>query len=255
MTTRTFIQPGQIADHVPSRGGIQLSILGGLELRSGDATLPALAPESQRLLALLALRDRPVPRAAIAGTLWPDASKLHAHASLRSALSRLGVPAHKAIVITPTDLALAPAVVVDLRNARALAHRLLDTVTVPPAADLSAAAIQSLSADCLPDWYEDWAIIESEEWRQLRLHALDVLALRLTAARRFGDAVAAALAAIRAEPLRESACAALIRVHLAEGNQSEAIRTFEQFRTSLARELGIEPTPALRALRPAPLSP
>ena len=247
VTTRTLIQPDQTTAHAPLRGSIQLSILGGFELRSGDAPLSALAPEAQRLLALLALRDRPVPRAAIAGTLWPDASEMHASASLRSALSRLGVLGHEAIVITAADLALAPATVVDLHDARALAHRLLDT---PPPADLSAAAIQSLSADCLPDWYEDWAIIESEEWRQLRLHALDALALHLTAAGRFGDAVAAALAAMRAEPLRESACAALIRVHLAEGNQSEAIRAFEQFRTSLARELGIEPTPALRSLLP-----
>ena len=100
----------------------------------------------------------------------------------------------------------------------------------------------------MPDWYEDWAIIESEEWRQLRLHALDALSLHLTAAGQFGDAIAAAQAAMRAEPLRETACAALIRVHLAEGNESEALRAFERFRTLLAAELGIEPTPALRRL-------
>ena len=242
----------QAPTRVPVRAGIQLSVLGGFELRSGDMTLPALAPEAQHLLALLALRDRLVSRAAIAGTLWPDASEMHAYASLRSALSRLSVLAHEAIAITGTDLALAPDVVVDLHDARALAHRLLDGVAVPATADSTAEAIQSLSADCLPDWYEEWAIIESEEWRQLRLHALDALALHLTAAGRFGDAVAAALASMRAEPLRESACATLIRVHLAEGNQSEAIRAYEGYRALLARELGIEPTPALRALLPAP---
>ncbi|MDO9443923.1 MAG: bacterial transcriptional activator domain-containing protein, partial [Dehalococcoidia bacterium] len=116
--------------------------------------------------------------------------------------------------------------------------------------DLSAEAITLLSEDCLPDWYDDWAIMEAEEWRQLRLHALDALAQRLLAEGRFGDAVSAALAAMRADPLRESACATLIRVHLAEGNQSEAVRTFEQYQAVLADELGIEPTPALRALLP-----
>lgn len=80
----------------------------------------------------------------------------------------------------------------------------------------------------------------------------DALALHLTAVGRFGDAVAAALASMRAEPLRESARATLIRVHLAEGNQFEAIRAFDGYRALLARELGIEPTPALRALLPAP---
>ncbi len=152
------------------------------------------------------------------------------------------------MIVTDTDLAIAPNVVVDLREARALAHRLLHPVTEPSVTDLSAQSIEILSTDCLPNWYEDWAIIEFEEWRQLRLHALDALAEHLTAAGRYADAIGAALAAVRAEPLRESGCAALICVHLAEGNQSEALRVFEHYRALLAQELKIEPTPALHAL-------
>jgi DNA-binding SARP family transcriptional activator len=34
----------------------------------------------------------------------------------------------------------------------------------------------------------------------------------------------------RADPLRESAHGALIAVHLAEGNQSDALREFERYR-------------------------
>ena len=232
----------------PPADDIRLSLLGGFDLRSGEGPLPALTREAQHLLAFLALRDNRVTRSAVAGSLWPDVSDMHAYASLRSALSRLSELAHEAIVITGADLALAPGVAVDLRDARALAHRLLDATVPPPAADLTPDAIRLLSTDCLPDWYEDWAVIEAEQWRQLRLHALDALASHLTAARRFGDALAAALAAIEADPLRESACAALIRVHLAEGNQSEAVRAFERYRDVLARELGMEPTSQLAAL-------
>jgi DNA-binding SARP family transcriptional activator len=242
------VESSEVTAEAPARRGIELSVLGGFALHSGETIHDALPHEAQHLLALLALRDRLMSRSAVAGTLWPDASEMHAYASLRSALSRLSEVAHDAIVITGADLCLAPGVVVDLRDARALAHRLLDAIGIPATADATAEAIQLLSEDCLPDWYEDWAIIESEQWRQLRLHALDALAVHLTAAGHFGDAVAAALAAVRADPLRESACAALIRVHLAEGNQSEAIRAFEQYRALLARDLGIEPTPALRAL-------
>ncbi|MDQ6727939.1 MAG: bacterial transcriptional activator domain-containing protein, partial [Actinomycetota bacterium] len=78
--------------------------------------------------------------------------------------------------------------------------------------------------------------------------ALEAVAARLTAADRLAEAVGAALAAVRAEPLRESARAALIRVHLAEGNQSDAIGEFERYRVLLRAELGIEPTPGLRKL-------
>jgi transcriptional activator len=40
----------------------------------------------------------------------------------------------------------------------------------------------------------------------------------------------------------------LIKVHLAEGNQSEAVREFARYQTLLRVELGLEPTPRLRHL-------
>jgi DNA-binding SARP family transcriptional activator len=89
---------------------------------------------------------------------------------------------------------------------------------------------------------------QAEDWRQLRLHALEALASSLAKAERYGDAIAAALAAINAEPLRESAHATLIRVHLAEGNQSEALRAYARYRDLLMAELGLAPTPELVAL-------
>ena len=112
----------------------------------------------------------------------------------------------------------------------------------PVQSDLSTAAIVILSSDLLPGWYDDWVLIEAEDWRQIRLHALETLASRLTAAECWGQAADAARAAVRAEPLRESAHAALIQVHLAEGNQSEAMRQFTRYRTLLHAELGLEPT-------------
>ena len=55
----------------------------------------------------------------------------------------------------------------------------------------------------------------------------------------------AALSAVQAEPLRERANAAVIRVHLAEGNQADARREFRRYRALLQRELGVEPTVGL----------
>jgi SARP family transcriptional regulator, regulator of embCAB operon len=48
--------------------------------------------------------------------------------------------------------------------------------------------------------------------------------------------------------LRETARAAIIRVHLAEGNQSEALGEFCRYRALLDAELGLEPTLLLREL-------
>ncbi len=101
-----------------------------------------------------------------------------------------------------------------------------------------------LAAELLPDWDDDWVVAAAESWRQLRLHALEALVGHLTASRRYGEATAAAVAAVAVEPLRESAHRALIGVHLAEGNRSEALRQYHRLR----RPLAAEPTAALRQL-------
>ena len=228
-------------------GDCEVSVLGSFGFWVGGKPRRGLPHGSQRLLAFLALREHPQTRDAIAGTLWPEASEEHAHASLRSALSRLSGIARTLVRATSQELQLADGVFVDMRDARMLAHRLLNSGTTLDA-DLSDRAISTLSLDLLPDWYDDWAVAEAEDWRQLRLHALDALSEKLTDAGRFGDATSAALAAVKAEPLRETAHAALIRVYLAEGNRSEARTAFEQYSEMLRDELGLEPTPQIKGL-------
>jgi DNA-binding SARP family transcriptional activator len=222
-----------------------VSVLGGFRLwRSGSAQ-PCVPRASQRLLAFLALRDGAASRATIAGTLWPDTTESHAYSNLRSALARLDRTCRKTLRTSKLEVGLAEDVRVDLHHSQALARRLLDPSTNPGQSDLGTAAFGALSADLLPGWYDDWVLIEAESWRQLRVHALEALALRLADVGRWGEAANAAGAAVRAEPLRESAHAALIKVHLAEGNQSEAVREFTGYRALLHAELGLEPTPQL----------
>ncbi|MPZ50466.1 MAG: SARP family transcriptional regulator [Dehalococcoidia bacterium] len=185
-----------------------VSVLGSFGFSVGGKPRHGLPHGSQSLLAFLALRDRPVTRTAIAGTLWPEASEEHAHASLRSAVSRLNGIRRMVVRVSFQELCLADGVTVDIRDARLLAHRVLNPGTGRDS-DVNDRAISTLSVDLLPDWYDDWAVAEAEEWRQLRLHALDALAARLTASGRYADATSAALAAVKAEPLRETAHAAL----------------------------------------------
>lgn len=226
---------------------LRVMVLGAFQFADGGSLL-VMPGGSQRLMAFLALRGRTVSRAATAGTLWPDVSDAHAQAALRSALSRLdGIP-RRALQVNAVDLALEQSVQVDIREARALANRLLVVGGVPAAADTTAAAVLALSSDILPDSYDDWAMLEAEDWRQLRLHALDALARQLSDDRRYGDAIGAALAALRGEPLRETANATLIHVHLAEGNPSEALAAFDRYRTLLHTELGLDPSPLLSQL-------
>jgi SARP family transcriptional regulator, regulator of embCAB operon len=239
-------EPGPAGSAQPKEGP-RISLLGGFRLEDKGAAI--VVPEgSQRLLAFLALRGRLVKRPVAAGTLWPVSTEEHAASSLRSALARLPASAGAAVEATARDLSLSGSVTVDLWESRALAHRLLGPESSSPGEDGGPGAVSDLSGELLPDWYDEWVLIEAEDWRQLRLHALEALAARLTSREHYGDAAAAALAAVRAEPLRESPRAALIRVHIAEGNPSEALREFARYRELLMIELSVEPTERLRAL-------
>jgi DNA-binding SARP family transcriptional activator len=248
MDSQMGSRESQVSATVSATTDLEVKVLGTFRFWAQGHALPAVRGGSQRLLALLGLRDRALTRASVAGTLWPESSEEHAYSSLRSALGRLTRMTRHAVVVTPLDLCLADEVTVDVRQSRGLAHRLLDPATLETEPDLGSEAVTALSIDVLPDWYDDWVLVEAEEWRQLRLHALEALADRLLVTGRFGEAGGAALAAVRAEPLRESARAMLIRVHLAEGNQSEALGEFGRYRTLLQGELGLDPTPSLSDL-------
>ncbi|MFD5450596.1 BTAD domain-containing putative transcriptional regulator [Streptomyces sp. NPDC127100] len=190
-----------------------------------------------------------MPRPLIAGTLWPASPEHSAHANLRSALARLHQAGRQALEIGTAKVRLAPETTVDLHGARRTALHILASAEagrLPGCSVLE--AIEALSADLLPGWYDDWALLEAEDWRQLRLHALETLAERLITARRHADAVTAAQAAVHADPLRESGQVCLVRAHLAQGNPSEALHAFERYGRRLHDELGLEPTERLHRL-------
>lgn len=239
--------------HEAPPSAVRLSLLGGFSLAIGDERL-TVPPSSERMLAFVALSCHgAVPRALVAGTLWPDAPEHRAYANLRSALSRLQHTGREALDVTISTVRLARDVSVDFHRARSLAHLILDPRASATDAGLGAATVPALSVDLLPGWYEDWALLEAEGWRDLRTHALEQLSADFLKVRRFAEAVTAAHAAVRADPLRESSQASLIRAHLAEGNTSDALHGFERYERRLRAETGLRPTPGLRRLVDGPV--
>ena len=228
---------------------VSIGVLGGFSVSVDGRPIPGLANGSQRLLVLLALRDRTVSRPALAAALWPDVPGQQAAVTLRSALSRLDAVTRGAVFAEAASLCLREDVQVDLRDAQRLAHRLLDVdEPVDLTGELAASMIATLSTDLLPDWFDEWIVEAGEDWRHLRASALESLAIRLLDSGMRGEAAGAARAAMRIDPLRETPRGILIRVHLADGDQSNAIAVFEDYRTTLRLALDIEPTNQLTSL-------
>jgi DNA-binding SARP family transcriptional activator len=228
-----------------SKAPVRLGMLGGfrLNIKAEDVAVPM---DAQRLVCFLAVHRQPLLRTFVGGSLWGESTDKRAGGSLRSALWRLSHPKYQLVALTSDHLTLSPTVAVDLREGEALAHRVID-----PSQELDDVAEvneEVLSADLLPDWTEDWVLMERERYHQLRLRALEALCRRLRAKGRFGQAVQAGLAAVAGEPLRESARFALIEAYLAEHNVAAARREYESFRELLRAELMVEPSQDLKAL-------
>ena len=145
----------------------RLTLLGGFEL--ADDGEPVVVPMSaQRVIAFIALHDHPLQRAYVAGSLWLDSPEARAHANLRSALWRLGRHGRGLVDTRDQQLRIDVDVSVDVRDIETDIRGMLAGSDVALSASL-------LSADLLPDWYDDWVVLERERFRQLRLHALEAL--------------------------------------------------------------------------------
>jgi DNA-binding SARP family transcriptional activator len=199
---------------------------------------------TQRVVAFLAVHERPMLRGYVAGCLWLDKPTERANANLRSALWRLRRPASGLVECRGAHVGLGAAVDVDLHHVQEVARAQLDGSYGVP--DASGSAL--LGGDLLPDWYDEWVVVERERVRQLRLHALESLCVRLTRAGRYGEAIDVGLSAIAAEPLRESAHRVLVAAHLAEGNVSRAAHQYVHYRDLVWDALGVEPSARLTVL-------
>lgn len=220
---------------------------------------------SKRLMAFVALRQRRVERRQAAGTLWPSGDEERAAGNLRSALWRLRRAGINVLVADKCSLALSANVLVDLYLMEQWAARLIEGRAA--GRDLALPPSVADALDLLPGFYDDWALMERERIRQRILHALEALSERLTATGRFADAIEAAMLATSAEPLRESAQRTLIKAHIAEGDLTEAHRSYRAYHDLVYRELGVTPSddfsaglgipearPSLAALRRVPPS-
>jgi DNA-binding SARP family transcriptional activator len=230
--------------HEPA-GGNQtgfLKLMGTFEavVEGASITLPL---DAQRLVAFVALEGRPRPRTYVAGRLWINGSQTRASGNLRSALWRVRKEANTLLVADSESVSLFPGVRTDVTEIDRMARDLYANGAYPD----QGFDYRMFSAELLDGWDDEWTLVERERVRQVCLHALEFIATGLLAVKRFPHALEVALAAVALEPFRESAHRIVIQIHLAEGNNWEAVRHYERFCAGLEEELGLRPSPVLES--------
>jgi DNA-binding SARP family transcriptional activator len=220
-----------------SSGRRKVGVLG----RLGVYPAHRLSGPGRRVLAYLAVKGPVVPRLLACADLWPDLPEARARANLRRTLWQLP-PGW--VVATGWELRLSARV--DLDDALEVTA-LASTRTM-----LDPHQVELLKHDLLPGWYEEWLAPEQDQFHLQRIQALEGVCRGAAEAHDYGLATSAGLAAVCAEPLRESAVTALVKAHLGEGNRFEAVRRYQEYADLLRRELGVAPGTQVTALM-APL--
>jgi DNA-binding SARP family transcriptional activator len=221
----------------------RVRLLNGFALYNHGGAVPIPRP-GQRLLAYLALAG-PTDRRVLSGRLWPEVPEQSARGSLRNALWQATQRAPNIVELYGPLVRLASHTIADVQTLKDAAWQLFGNPELVPRPAVG--LINALKGtDLLPGWYDEWLEDPREEIRQLRMHALEFLSRALLQQGSYALALECALEVTRVEPLRETAAAAVIAVHLAEHNVVEAIRHFDMFSHRLAIELGVAPSPELR---------
>jgi predicted ATPase/DNA-binding SARP family transcriptional activator len=234
-------------------------VLGPLELVGGKAALPVGGAKLRAVLALLAVHvGEAVSEDRLIEVLWGDAAPRTAMKTLRSYISRLRgllADAEDRLVVetTPGGYRLrAAADVLDVVRVEALAQQAREAVARgdhPWAAVALSEALRTWRGVPLEEFAgEPWAVAESVRLAELREVLVEERVDAELACGRHAALVPELESLVAQHPLRERLWAQRIVALYRSGRQADALRVFQELRSLLAEELGIEPSHELRRL-------
>ncbi|MCZ0206119.1 bacterial transcriptional activator domain-containing protein [Streptomyces sp. UMAF16] len=228
-----------------------------------DREAPRVLSSHQAQIALARLCDeRPTgtDREQLADTIWPDGPPSTWASALRSVVSRL-----RAFLSEESPTTLEPQLIarggryllrlpegaqVDVERAEgaavsaAAAYRDGDHST---AQRLATTAVSLLKGPFLASHEGEWVDSVRARLKEVLVSALETASGSSSALGDTHHALRYADEAVRQAPFRESAYRCQMTAHRLAGNRAEALRIYQQLRTVLADELGIDPSPESEA--------
>ncbi|HEX7058358.1 MAG TPA: BTAD domain-containing putative transcriptional regulator [Solirubrobacterales bacterium] len=223
----------------------------------GQHVTPVLRGKKGRvLLAYLVLnRDRAVSRDELITAIWPESPPVDPPAALRTQLSHLrSALGSKALAGRATvELRLPENTWVDIEAAeRAIrvADSALEANDWRDAWTHAHISLNIAGRPFLAGFDAPWVDEVRHELEELELRSHEMIAragIGLGGSELAG-AERSARALIRAAPFRESGYLNLMRALVASGNAAEALRTYDELRKLLNRELGSAPSDEIQAL-------
>ena len=235
---------------VLSTAAFRLTLLGGLGAFGGEGPPVTLPTQKSRLL--MAYLATPLghmhARGKLAGLLWQDRDEEQARGSLRNALSAIRQAFGTAAVVGDHDVIglNAAAFSSDVMKLEALSKAGAPGITGTDAASLTGVFLDGV--DATGTGRDEWLAFERTRCRNLAQRLLQGVAEHLSTAHENGDAIELGQLLLALDPLREQSHRLLMRLHMAQGERSQALGQFRLCREVLQKELGVEPSPETLAL-------
>ncbi len=245
---------------------LDFRLLGPLEVWARGELLPLGGAKRRAALALLLMHaNEPVSSDRLVDALWGEDPPITAKTALQgyiTQLRRLLEPGRKrraageVLVTTPAGYVLQVAEgELDRNRFETLAakgHAELAASRPTQAVELLRSALALWRGPALAEFaYETWAQLESERLAESRLLTLEE---RIEAELELGlhaELVGELEALVAEHPLRERLRALLMLAFYRAGRQAEALDAYQEARSAMVNELGIEPTLELRELQAA----
>ena len=248
---------------------MDIQVLGALGVREGGVSITPTAPKARQVLALLALHaDQVVPVSALVQELWADRPPRSARTTLQTYVLQLrelitaalaegdagAVSAKDVLVTCPSGYRLdtrgGASDVREFERLAGLGYRAMDAGDHPRAARLLREALGLFGGTPFADVQSGSQLdIESRRLEESRLCALDQ---RIEADLRLGrhrELLAELTVLVSRYGTHENLHAQFMLALQRSGRRSEALDVYRRLRTTLVRELGIEPSVALRRLQ------
>lgn len=244
-------------------GILSIYLFGGCKIvHSGYTVTAKITKMIQGLLAFLVLhRQRTHPRDILATLFWGDQSEERARNCLSTALWRLRRILEPSGVSKGTYLLTTnPGEVGFNRESDhwldvAVFEEQVTRILAKPVQDLRPEDVNNLNkalslytSELLEGFYDDWALRERERLRSLHLKSLMWLLGYWRNARAFEESLNCGLRVLNLDPLREEIHREVIRLYMAQGQRTMAIRQYQICCRILDEELGVSPMEETQAL-------
>jgi DNA-binding SARP family transcriptional activator/DNA-binding NarL/FixJ family response regulator len=242
--------------------GLQVHLLGPFVASRGGVPIEGIGPRARAVLATLALRaGHPVATATLIDQVWAEDPPVTARNTLQSHIAHLrqiiepdwSTDGPRRVLTTVSDayvLAI-PRDAVDAHRFEALVRRATRADDPAGCVETAGEALALWRGDPLTDLAGAVAAGERTRLEELFLDARRARASALVELGEHGEAIAGAHALVAEHPYDEVGWSILMRALYRAGRQADALAAFQRARRVLHDELGIDPSPPLRALEAA----